>query len=186
MIFFYYYCVEEHFFSTKQNKTKSPVSQDDWQNDPPKPQRSWLFLFLPTDTSILQSRQCGQLPARQPVQTAGWSRRRLSRPFFIQAQLAVWNGQISLYRCRLYICLCRTFVKNDMYSKYNFVFWGRCLVWLFNFWQLALWDNTHKHNDPNSPWSLLLHIWANNQIYIQYKSSIVQRTVCTVTVTVCR
>lgn len=89
----------------------SLINKDDQQDNQPKPQQTWRFPLPPAGTSFLQSRRCGQLPAGQPVQTARWSGRRRSRPFFIQAQLAVWNGQITLYCSRLSICLCRNFVK---------------------------------------------------------------------------
>lgn len=63
-----------------------------------------IFSSPSEGTSILQSRKHGQFPARQPVQTARGPGRRHSHIVFIQAQLAVWNGQISLYFSKLYIC----------------------------------------------------------------------------------
>ena len=112
------------------------------QDNPPKPQQTWCFLLPPAGTSILHSRQWGQLPARQPVQTARWSGRRHSRSFSIQTQLALWHGQITLFFCsRLFICFCRNFVKNDVYSKYNFVFWGRCPVWFNSLYVINWWSD---------------------------------------------
>ena len=51
----------------------------------------------PGDAHQLSHRS--QLPPGQPLQTAGPPRGGARRPFLIQAQLALWHGQIGLSPC---------------------------------------------------------------------------------------
>lgn len=108
---------------------------DDQQDNPPKTSAN---LFSPRSSRRLH-------PPQQTVRTASGraacsdsspirTRTQPLRHYSSSAGCLAWPNNPLLLKT-FYLPL-QKLCKNDMYSKYNFVFWGMCLVWL-NFWTFS-------------------------------------------------
>lgn len=118
------------------------------------------FLPPPADASINKGRKSRPLPARQPIQTTGWSGWRLGLSFFIQTQLALWYEQITFNCSKLYSCLRRIFVKMICAVKMILYLSCLCCVFFISFTLqytqcFLVFSCSNKQNSTNSKSCLL-------------------------------